>query len=74
MTPPWTNDKATYLGITNSIGLRCGFHCGLGRKPHSCGQSGHKVVAISEWRARIAPTSTFEQCIFCLPNTNQTLG
>ena len=54
---PRINDKATYLGITNSIGLRCGIRCGLGRKPHSCGKFGHKAVAVSEWRARIAPTS-----------------
>ena len=37
-----TNGKATFLGITNSIGHKYGILCRLGRKPRSCGQYGIK--------------------------------
>lgn len=33
----------------------------------------HKVVAVNEWRARIAPISISKQCIFCLPNTCESV-
>ena len=37
-----TNGKATFLGITNSIGHKYGILCRPGRKPRSCGQYGIK--------------------------------
>jgi hypothetical protein len=33
----------------------------------------HKAVAVNEWRARIAPASISKQCIFCLPNTSESV-
>ena len=33
----------------------------------------HKAVAVSEWRARIAPASISKQCVFCLPNTSESI-
>ena len=33
----------------------------------------HKAVAVNEWRARIAPASISKQCIFCLPNTTESV-
>ena len=33
----------------------------------------HKAVAVNEWRARIAPASISKQCVFCLPNTSETV-
>ena len=32
----------------------------------------HKVVAMNEWRACIAPASTPKRCVCCLPNTNES--
>ena len=33
----------------------------------------HKAVAVNEWSARIAPVSISKQCIFCLPNTSESV-
>ena len=33
----------------------------------------HKAVAVNEWRARIAPASISKQCVFCLPNTSESV-
>jgi hypothetical protein len=33
----------------------------------------HKAVAVNEWRARIAPASISRQCVFCLPNTSESV-
>ena len=33
----------------------------------------HKVVAVNEWRAKIAPASISKQCPFCLPNTSESI-
>ena len=31
------------------------------------------VVAINEWKARIVHASISKQCIFCLPNTSESI-
>ena len=33
----------------------------------------HKDVVVNEWRARIALASIYEQCVFCLPNTSESV-
>ena len=33
----------------------------------------HKALAVNEWRACIAPASISKQCIFCLPNTSESV-
>ena len=33
----------------------------------------HKVVAINEWRAQIAPAFISKQCLICLPNTSESI-
>ena len=33
----------------------------------------HKAVAMNEWRARIAPVFISKQCVFCLPNTSESV-
>ena len=33
----------------------------------------HKAVAVNEWRARVVPVSISKQCIFCLPNTSESV-
>ena len=33
----------------------------------------HKAIAVNEWRACIAPISISKQCIFCLPNTGESI-
>ena len=33
----------------------------------------HKAVAVNEWRARIAPASISKQCVFCMPNTSESV-
>ena len=33
----------------------------------------HKAVAVNEWRARIAPASISKQCVFCMPNTSESI-
>ena len=33
----------------------------------------HKMVDVNEWRARIPPVSISKQCVFCLPNTSESV-
>ena len=33
----------------------------------------YKVVAVNEWKARIAPTFISKQCVFYLPNTSESV-
>jgi hypothetical protein len=39
-----------------------------GKRPYS-----GPIFILMEWRARIAPASISKQCIFCLPNTSESV-
>ena len=67
------NGKVISQGTTGFIGHNCGIRCSRVRKPHLYGQIWHKAVVINEWRARIAPVSISKRCVFCLPNTSESV-
>lgn len=66
-----TSDKATCLGNARRIGLKFGMWLTPAKRSPSMRSIWHKAIAITEWKANIAPHSISKRRVICIPNSSE---